>query len=253
MKKIFENKKVLIGIGVLLLLIIAISISFMLKKDNKVNSNKNEDVSKYNYYDVLSYLKLNDLPDEYYGYFYKKDGFNTNDISNNIKIYMAIRKVIADKSLTENIEIKASDVEDALKTIFGSSVKYNHQSIIGNNISYTTFNYDKDKNIYKEDKLKCTENCESPRNDSIISKIVKTNNNDDIIEVYEMVGFVATGYNLQDKKVVYYIYKDIDKKQLVGTSDIYSIDQYKDKLSTYKYTFRKDKNNYYFEKVELVK
>ena len=252
MKKIFENKKLLIGGIILLLIIIAIILSIVLKKDSKKDVLEKHETQKYNYYDIISYLKLSDLPDEYYGYFYKKDKMTTDSISNNIKIYMAIRKVITDKKITGNIEIKAKDVENALNSIFGPNVKYNHQSITGNNISYTSFIYDRDSKIYSEEKIDC-DDCDSTQNSTIISEIIKTDDTNNIVEVYEKVGFVTTEYDLDTKKVVYNIFKDINEKELIGTTNQYSIEKYKDQLNTYKYTFKKNENSYYFEKVELVK
>lgn len=251
MKRILNNKKIYIYLILLLAIITIICLVIINNKNHNTENDFNISNTKTNYTNIISYLQLNTLPDEYYGYFYKKEEVTTDTIPNNIKIYMAIRKIITANKLKNNIEIKASDVEDALVSIFGTNVKYNHQSITGNNNSYTTFKYD--KGIYKEDKTKCDDICNNPRTDSIISNIVKVDNTDNSTIVYEQVAFVSTGYDPDTKKITYYIYKDIDKKELVSKEDSYSIDNCKDKLNTYKYTFKKDKDNYYFERVELVK
>ena len=59
-----------------------------------------------------------------------------------------------------------------------------------------------------------------------------------------------------DGSVTAILYNNIIDKKEVSTIDIqnFNIDDYLDKISTYKYTFKSAGNeNYYFDRIELVK
>lgn len=218
------------------------------KSEESTNSLESNQVDK----SIINYLKLSSLPEEYFGYFYQEDKYNNSSIDNNIKIYMAIRKVLSnqkDINYSKKIEIKEADVTDALKELFGSDVTYKHESLEGNTCSYTNFKYNKSKKMYIQEPDGCFES----NTDTILSEIIDKKTTDKKIEIYEKIGYVEISYNTQNKKISYNIYKDIAKKNKIATIDEYSISSVKDSLSTYKYTFIKENNNYYLNSVELVK
>ena len=84
---------------------------------------------------------------------------------------VAIRKVITDKKIDitkSEIKINASDVEKALKLLFGNNVKYKHESLTGNSCSYSNFKYDKSTKEYVQKSSECIES----RTGSIINEII---------------------------------------------------------------------------------
>lgn len=260
-----KDKKLIIYIVAFILLVIVICSLVIVNKNNHKEKDSdtdinNEDVNtenigvseSYDYYSVINYFKLNNLPVEYYGYFYQNDQIDYSDIKNDVKLYMAIRKVITDENMidvTKKIEIKESSIDKAIKSIFGQDAEYKNESLNGDSCSYSNFKYNKANKTYIQEPGECLET----RTDSIIYEFIDTKENDNQLIVQEKVAFVEISYNLETRKIAYNIYKDIEKKEKVITVDSYNIDSYRDLLNTYQYTFKKDSGNYHLQKVELVK
>ena len=255
--KIKDKNKLVTYVVLATLLIIVVGTLVITNKEkrgelgNLEEENKEEVLTGIDYYSIMNYQKLNTLPDKYYGYFYKINKVEAKNIDNKIKLYMAIRKVVADQKLGDvekEIKIKESDIKKAIKEIFGNNVVYKNESLSGNACSYTNFQYDKSSKTYIQKPSDCTDN----RTDTILDEIISTTEENNIVKVQEKVGFVETSYNLETKKLSYNIYKDIEKKEKVATVDNYSIDSCKELLNTYQYTFKKDNNHYYLESTEMI-
>lgn len=259
-----KNKKILVYIVMATILVIVVgslvTINKNNRKDKEIDKDNNENVNtenieiseSYNYHSIINYFKLNNLPAEYYGYFYQKGQIDYSDIENDVKIYMAIRKVITDENMvdvTKKIEIQSSSIDKAIKSIFGENVKYKNESLNGESCSYSNFKYNKSSKTYIQEPSECLEN----RTDSMIYEFIDTNEDDNQLIIQEKIAFVEISYNLEMNKIVYNIYKDIWKKEKVATVDNYSIDSCRDLLNTYQYTFKKNNNNYNLQKIELVK
>lgn len=257
---IIKNKKVILLI--IAFIILAIIVGVLVIKNNEEHNEPNETPSTESndlattpdYYSIINYLKLNGLPDEYFGYLYQNEKISQTEIDNQVKIYMAIRKVLTEAKTTDytkKIEIKESEVTSALKQLFGQNVTFKHESLTGNTCSYTKFEYDEDKKLYiqnPEDLDDCNYS-----NDTILSKITEEKTLADSIEIYEKVAYVVNSYNFETKQAIYNIYTDMTKQTKIASANEYSIDNYLEQLNTYKYTFEKDNNNYYLKSVELVK
>lgn len=252
--------------GLLLIIIIVLIVTFFISQDKmKANEPKPEptvqptdpaEVKTPDYYTVINYLNLNTLPEEYYGYFFKNDELSVDDMDNKIKVYMAIRKIVADNpnaylNTDKKLEINASDVEKALTTLFGKKVKVEHTSLSGNACSYTDFKYDKENNLYTQ----MPSDCPDAARNTIYTELVNTNEDEDKIVISEKVAIINFDYNLEEKKTYYYVYRDLEATDLIATVENYGIDSCRDSVPTYQFTFLKDKESgsYYFDKVELVK
>ena len=252
--------------GLLFIIIIVLIVTFFISQD-KMKSNEATpeataqptdpaEVKTPDYYTVINYLNLNTLPKEYYGYFFQNDELSADDMDNQVKIYMAIRKIVADNPNTylntdKKLEINASDVEKALTTLFGKEVEYKHVSLNGNACSYTDFKYDKESKLYTQ----MPSDCPDAARNSIYTELVSTNEGEDKIVINEKVAIINFDYNLEAKKTYYYVYRDLEATDLIATVENYGIDSCRDSIPTYQFTFLKDKEsgNYYFDKVELVK
>lgn len=255
--KIKDKNKLIIYVVVATLLIISVGTLVITNKEKRgewvtlEEENKKEVLTGTDYYSIMNYQKLNTLPDEYYGYFYKNNKVEAKDIDNKVKLYMAIRKVAEEQKLGDiekEIKIKESDIAKAIKEIFGNKIEYKNESLNGNACSYTNFKYDKKSKTYIQEPGDCTDDS----TDTILDEVISTTEENNIVKVQEKVGFVETSYNLETKKLSYNIYKDVDKKEKVATVDSYSIDSCKDSLNTYQYTFKKDNNHYYLESIEMI-
>ena len=252
--------------GLLFIIIIVLIVTFFISQD-KMKSNEATpeataqptdpaEVKTPDYYTVINYLNLNTLPKEYYGYFFQNNELSADDMDNQIKIYMAIRKIVADNpnaylNTDKKLEINASDVEKALTTLFGKEVEYEHTSLNGNACSYTDFKYDKESKLYTQ---MPSEYLDAARN-TIYTELVSTNEDEDKIVISEKVAIINFDYNLEAKKTYYYVYRDLAATDLIATVENYGIDSCRDSVPTYQFTFLKDKESgsYYFDKVELVK
>ena len=260
-------KWITIGLcGLLFIIIIVLIVTFFISQD-KMKSNEATpeataqptdpaEVKTPDYYTVINYLNLNTLPKEYYGYFFQNNELSADDMDNQIKIYMAIRKIVADNpnaylNTDKKLEINASDVEKALTTLFGKEVEYEHTSLNGNACSYTDFKYDKESKLYTQMPSECLD---AARN-TIYTELVSTNEDEDKIVIREKVAIINFDYNLEAKKTYYYVYRDLAATDLIATVENYGIDSCRDSVPTYQFTFLKDKESgsYYFDKVELVK
>ncbi len=273
-KEINKNKKpitmnpmwIKIGIFALIFIIIVVVIIILfVTPAEKDNDKKTEatpqptdpaEVKTPDYYTLINYLNLNTLPAEYYGYFFQSEKVTASKMANNIKIYMAIRKIVAENptkylNTDKKLEIEAKEVEDALVAIFGQKVKYEHASLNGNSCSYTNFKYDEEQKRYQQLPSDCDESART----TIYTELVNTEEDDDKITISQKVAFINFDYNLEEKKTYYYIYSDLGATDLIGTAENYGIDSCRDDVPVYQFTFLKDKEtgSYYFDQVELVK
>jgi len=261
-----DKQKQIIIIGSILVLIVLVVILIVVNQNNnsekpnddpnveETPSNNDNPLTMPDYYSIMGYLTPNTLPKEYFAYFYTKDSIKANDIPNQIKIYMAIRNIISEQTEkyakpTETITIPQSEVETELKELFGSKIDYKHESLVGNTCNYSAFKYNKAEKAYVQEPSECP----SSGPGTIFSEIISIEESNDKIEVTEKIAFITFQYDIQNKKIVYSIFKDVKGKDLVGTSSTYSITDYKGKLDTYKYTFKRDKTSYILSSVERVK
>ena len=261
-----DKQKQIVVIGSILVLIVLAVILVVINQNNQEEKpkedpnqqeespSKGETIAMPDYYSFMGYLNLNSLPDEYFGYFYTKDKIKVNDIPNQIKIYLAIRKIISEQTEkyakpTETLTIPASEVETALEELFGTKINYKHESLEGNTCSYSAFKYNKSEKAYIQEPAECIESGRG----TILSEIVSTEEGNDKVVVTEKIAFITFQYNIESKKIVYSIFKDVAGKQLVGTASSYGIQENKDDLDAYKYTFERDKSRYVLSSIERVK
>lgn len=257
------DKKRIFWLALVLVAIITIIIILALPKNNG-NNNKmdpnptsptqeqdQQQMTMPDYYTIINYLNLTELPDEYFGYFYKKDSYTSSEISNKVKVYMGIRKVIANnpsnyEDTSKKQEISSKDVEKSVKEIFGKDTKITHESLGGNSTSYSGFKYNNNKYTQTESKETVSQDL------TILSQLKEQVVTEEKAEITVSVIYVGVGYDTEQKKVIYSYYNDQNKEKLVTTSDVYSISGLEDKVSNYKFTFVKTDGKYVFEKVEKI-
>ncbi len=125
---------------------------------------------------------------------------------------------------------------------YGYTFKYHNGSIVEYSI----------KNI--DNKIYVIGPCgfEGPTETVILTKTVKADLNGDILNVYQKVAFGKTEFEESQNAFLYYYYKDKEYKtnveQKMSTEEP-TWEQY----NTYKLTFKKNGDKYYFESSKLVK
>lgn len=260
MKLNLNKKRIFIGIFILLLIIGLIVFFVFNKKDDTKKKEPVKEETKEEIYTKLldyaaitAYLNNNSLPDDLYGFFYKEETVKNKEISNKVKIYMAIRNLISEKGEVDpNTEISFTEeeVSDKIKEIFGKKTSFKNESLEGETCSFSNFKYDKNSKKY----VQKPEECVTSRNDSIYYKLISEESTDNERIIVARVGFLITAFDTASSRIKYYIYSDINKENLVFKD--YGMDEnvIAEKLNSYKFIFvREDTNNFYLDRVEIVR
>lgn len=221
---------------------------------NSKNSEETEKTKKEtDFYTLISSLNITGLPSEYFGYFFKKDSYQTEEISNQVKIYMAIRKIMAEdptiyQDSSRELSISLKQVEQSIEELFGKNAKLKHESLIGNSCSYSSFIYNKDKKQY----IQKPGECEDEKTMSILMEQESTVHTEEKEEFIVWIAFVDFSYDRTSGQMDYQYYKDANKIYSVGVSEKYELEPFKESVNRYRFTFTKEDSHYIFDKVELI-
>jgi hypothetical protein len=185
------------------------------------------------------------------GYFYLKDSYKETEIDNAIKLIIALNNTDLSQLSTENDEItlNADEVKTTIKKIFGPNFTYTDvERLEGCNL----ITFDSQNNNYNIKKLKCNKNDTS----TYKTKIMHAKKYNDRIEIEEKAIYINSQL-LDDGNTVYNIYKQ-NKKDMIAEGVKLNIDskeeyeKYFENTDTYKYIFKIEDGNYYFESVEKI-
>ena len=237
------------------------------KKDNVVSLYVDNATVKnvYSNFDIMTLKGFVD--DDYFGYFFKKDKTLVSDIPNSYKALIAIMSMYDDKNYVKEydipnevggMEVKASDVENKVKEIFGNVSFKNETTPAYACWGASKFTYNEADGYYRS-----TEGCglECNENEMVTTTIVKAETvNDKTLNIYVKPEFKIEENACGDDSFVYQnylkkVYSDINMTNLVASlkyTEQYD-KSYTNKLDTYKFSFEKDGSNYYFKSVEKVK
>ena len=217
--------------------LIGILISNNISKQNKVDKDKKIKNINFNldgFYQIGEDLKLfdiafNDSYSNYFGYLYNSDSLDTKDFDIKAALYVSLYKELRHDG--EYINIESSVVKENFHKIFGDYLKYQPMSFDAGRVFQ--FNY---------------------------NASMATNNSVEVVRKMFYLEYVSNNSGTDITKVD--IYKNIDKKDKVGTMNINEkgVDEkkifkkYGDKLDNYRFRFTKDSiGNYYFEHIEKEK
>ena len=207
----------------------------------------------------------------YYGYFYQSDYLDINNIKDDVKILIGItqndnfdndffnatyKATTQEGNDIEVIILSKEEVKDGIESFFGPNISYNDTDLIDANYDYcgfSRFKYDTTRKVYISETITCS-GFPSPYIDSKIISAIKTDNK---IELTIKIAYVKYDRYKNDN-IIKYIYKDyndikyLDKFEILKDNS-YDINNYLDKLNTFKFTFTLNSNNYYyFESVKKV-
>ena len=253
-----KMQMILIILGSLLLifggvLFVRNLISSKSPKNHKDSEEKTNTKKEVDLYTLISSLNITSLPSEYFGYFFTKDSYNREEISHQVKIYMAIRKIMAEDpdtyiDSTKKLTISEKVVEKAMKELFGENVELKHESLGGNSCSYSSFKYDKNQKEY----IQMPGECEDEKTTSILMEQESFVNTEEKKEFTVRVAFVDFSYDRNTNQINYQYYKDVNKTSSVGVSEKYDLEPFKGLVNRYRFTFLKQENHYIFDKVEII-
>ena len=191
-----------------------------------------------------------------FGYIYKYDKITTENLPNDIILEVSLYKYV-----TENKEIYDDAYSYSLSSVNINVVTFNKtiQSIFGNikyenrNIAYDcaygSAIYDEAQNNY----IYSGQACGGAGLPYIDSKIIQVKKYNDRMEIIEKIAYIE--YEIIDSTIYKLIYnnpKDMKliEKKLDSSEDIF--EKYLSELTSYKWTFKKDEDNYYFDKIEKL-
>lgn len=189
---------------------------------------------------------------------YLNQTLNSNDISDDIKLYLLKRTVSFSEMLKNSgveeyvttcdekgIEISKEVFDKEMQLLFGANTTINYK-----NLNYTYYNASQTPKklllTFENDKYRvtCNEYSESGELSKLIQqKLIKAYKTIDGIELYQRVVFITREGVFMDPKFETLITNDPDA----------TISTYIDKGNIYKYTFIKDENNNYsLNKIEVT-
>ena len=202
------------------------------KEDKKEEKQEEAKTSKYyieNYKYLLDRIQIvgnNEL------YFYK-NAINKKDIPNNIKLQIAYKNLESSKKKIENgtISFKTEDMLKTCKEVLGEDVTINNEIFEYSNNRFLCFNDTYLGFLGKEESIKS----------NVIYAIENAYEKDNEL-VFEIVAAKK-----QENKLVNIVTEQPVVEEYKG-EDILT---YKNSLSQYKFIYSKEKDNYYFERVEI--
>ena len=243
--------------------LIGILISNNISKQNKVDKDKKIKNINFNldgFYQIGEDLKLfdiafNDSYSNYFGYLYNSDSLDTKDFDIKAALYVSLYKELRHDG--EYINIESSVVKENFHKIFGDYLKYQPMSFDAGRVFQ--FNYNEGSDSY-EFSSPGVGGVFFPEIHLMNVSSMATNNSVEVVRKMFYLEYVSNNSGTDITKVD--IYKNIDKKDKVGTMNINEkgVDEkkifkkYGDKLDNYRFRFTKDSiGNYYFEHIEKEK
>jgi len=164
-------------------------------------------------------------------YLYLKD-YNESNINDSIKLTIAYNYLNKD-------EFSADEIYDAYIKLFNTDKNFKNTSF---DYECKKFKYDDATNTY----ILVNNECISTSSKEIIERIINTSVKNDKVIITTVVGV----YDSSNKSL--YNYKNIYDPIAVDLNNNFNITDYQNKLSTYKYTFVKDNDNYYFDSIKKI-
>jgi len=231
------KNKILGLIGVFAVLIIAIG-GFLIfrNEDLDIDSKLVQDLyKKVNPSDNLMILSM----------LYKEPG----KVENGFYVSAGLKYYIDKNGFQENISI--NDISDSIYEIFGEEANFYHERAYILADEYCGYDYNKTLKRYE-----FLSGC-SGSYDSMERKAISASKDKNYLYIYEKSIYIVHDIGIDGAH--YTIYNNMqDLKKLAEKTDKngnYNIklDDYLDEASTYKYVFKKVKNNYIFDHLELVK
>ena len=204
----------------------------------EIIKDKNWYITNYGY--LLDNMKL-DLSYENSNIYYLYTGnYDLSNIKDTIKLNLAYKFVDNKNETDYNYVIKEEDMKNAYIKVFGSINNYNPTSFTA---LCMQFYYNSTDKLYMAYKFSCESNSSLHIKEEI--KDMYEDNGKIIIETVMGVYDSTNKYLFNYSNLYLSLTNDFDETK--------SVLDYEDKLNTYKYTFNKIGDNYYFESIEKLR
>ena len=164
-------------------------------------------------------------------YLYLKN-YNESNINESIKLTMVYNYINKD-------EFSVDDIRDAYVKLFNTDKNFKNTSF---DYECKKFKYDDTTNTY----ALVSNECINITSKEILERIINTSVKDDKVIITTVVGIYDNSNNSL------YNYKNIYDPIAVDLNSNFNIIDYQNKLNTYKYTFVKSNDNYYFDNIKKL-
>ena len=262
-------------LAILLLLILIVG-GYFIYKYYVDNSNKLEETNEvsvtdsliqslYNRYNFLT-NSVNDnslrIIDDLYGYYFRGEVFESNDISSEVKVLTALNELFLNKTLTyeegsnESLKVEGKVIRETVDKIFTNNDNFTDMGIdedIAYFCDYGVIKYNSDDDYYyAEGQTDCRSN-----NMSVIkTRLIKATKEKNKVTFVEEMAYLVPEKS-EDSRIIYNVYDSMEENDLtyvdtVSTLSEFAFYNYKH-LHNYEYTFIKKGKDYVLEKIERVK
>ena len=207
-------------------------------KEDVIIKDKAWYIENYGY--LLDTTKLDlsmDNPNVYYLY---TGNYDKSSMKDTIKLNLAYKYVENKKETDYNYTISENDMKDAYAKVFGSNDNYNPSSFVVGCMQFYYNSADKTYSAYKF-------TCDTSNPLHIKEEIKDMYEEGDKIIIETVMGV----YNENNKYL--FNYTNLYSSVATDFDENKSTLDYETSLSTYKYTFSKIKDKYYFESIEKTK
>lgn len=231
----------------------SISINDVKENQGEVNqTQKEEDVAVDNETVVklaekMHYFNKPFIGDQFFGYFYTKDSYSVDTMSNQAKLFLAIHSLYEsswmEAGISDKIQLSEEKVKSSYESIFGTNTSYQNESLTGSSCGFAEFTYDASRNVYEQSGA----GCGGTALPVYVTKIISAKKSDSYLTFTEKVAYVAASEG------TFKVYKSKSDSTVLGNETDDVITTYYDQLDSYQYTFRIENGNYYFESVKKVK
>lgn len=189
---------------------------------------KNEDDYSY----LLDYINVK-LPFDNTNslYLYLKN-YNESNINDSIKLTMAYNYINKD-------EFSVDDIKYAYVKLFNTDKNFKNASF---DYECKKFKYDDINNTY----TLVNNECINTSSKEILERIINTSKKNNKVVITTVVGV----YDISNNSL--YNYKNAYDPVAVNLNSNFNIKDYQNKLSTYKYTFIKNSDGYYFDSINKL-
>lgn len=275
-----ENKSGKFGLGIFVGILIALVIGMgifivydkVLNNDNANNSEDQNNTQNNNESNVVTELSISDsLVQELYSsimfgygltndyYYHNSSKTLVSDMKNYTKMYLTANKWLKEYRNNPNSDVVESN--DYTLIVPEEQIKNVYYRIFGKDSVYSlnsSYNFCPIMSYEGADKIKLSLACGGGTGlPKVVQNIIKAEKTENEIYIYENVAFLNYVEDNSDGRHVYNLYKDTEKTNLVAEKVVlvgdYNelVEQYQNKLDTYKYTFKSNGDGtYYFYSVE---
>ena len=164
-------------------------------------------------------------------YLYLKD-YKESNINDSIKLTMAYNYINKD-------EFSVDDIKYAYVKLFNTDKNFKNASF---DYECKKFKYDDINNTY----TLVNNECINTSSKEILERIINTSKKNNKVVITTVVGV----YDISNNSL--YNYKNVYDPVAVNLNSNFNIKDYQNKLSTYKYTFIKNSDGYYFDSINKL-